>query len=280
MAIGRQKLYRSSNGVVAGVCSGLADCMSIDTAVLRFAVIALTLVTGGGFALVYAALWLILPPDYAAHSTVDVQPDAVTSDNYGAVNDARAKRKTARDAAAHTPPQPPASPDEEVIHRQSNTQAPATFGTVIGIALVVAGFSFLLPFFFPVFSPLQFWPLILIAFGILRMVLPGSEGYRMNAFVFGAIILFFGVAILLQTTGFVYISFRLWLAQGFPLLLISAGCMVLWKATDLNGFAIAGLAAIVAFIMVGMLFCSVAGPAQLLIDSAPFSKAVAFPNWR
>lgn len=274
-----RKPCRSASGVVAGVCSGLAEYLSVDVGVLRFAVVAVTLVTGGSFALVYAALWLILPEESQVPSTVDVKPDSVSSETYESVGkSARERRKAAREAAVHTPPSPPAGPDSEVFHHPANTQAPAALGTVLGTVLVVIGFAFLASFLIPIFTPFQFWPLFLIAFGIIRMVLPGNDGYRMDAFVWGALFLFMGVMLILQTTGVMILALDLWIGQGWPVLMIAAGCMVLWKATDLNGFAMAALAMVVAFCVIGILFCSAPGPAQHIFMGLPFSKGLMLPR--
>lgn len=280
MSVNRRKLYRSNNGVVAGVCAGFASFFGVDTVVLRFAFIALTIATAGLFSLLYVALWLIFPAEQEVCSTVDVQPDAVMSDNYGSsVHDPHSKRKAAREAAAHMPPQPPNAPDQVVVRCQSSTQAPATFGMMAGILLVVVGFACFVPLFLPALTPLQFWPLVLIAVGIARMVLPGNDGYRMNAFLSGSLLLFAGVVFLMQTLGFVVLHVDVWLHQGWPFLLIAFGLLVLWKATDLNGFAVAALAAIVAFCVIGMLFCADLGPMCHLFHPAPLNKGVSVSRW-
>lgn len=56
------RLRRSSTDkMLGGVCGGLAADLGIDVALLRIAVLALTLVTGGAAALVYLAAWVIAP---------------------------------------------------------------------------------------------------------------------------------------------------------------------------------------------------------------------------
>ncbi|WP_308015310.1 PspC domain-containing protein [Pseudonocardia sp. ICBG1293] len=56
------RLRRSgTDRMLGGVCGGLAADLGVDAALLRIAVLALTLLTGGAAALVYLAAWLIAP---------------------------------------------------------------------------------------------------------------------------------------------------------------------------------------------------------------------------
>ena len=62
-APGTRRLYLIHEGsMIAGVCSGLAAYLHMDVTVLRIVVIALTLLTKGGFALVYLVLAFVIPP--------------------------------------------------------------------------------------------------------------------------------------------------------------------------------------------------------------------------
>lgn len=55
-----KKLYRSRNGIIAGVCGGLADFFGLDPSLVRIAT--LVLILFGGLSLwVYLILWLIVP---------------------------------------------------------------------------------------------------------------------------------------------------------------------------------------------------------------------------
>jgi phage shock protein C len=58
------RLRRSrTDRMLGGVCGGLAESLGADAALLRVLVVALTLVTGGAAAVVYAAAWLLAPED-------------------------------------------------------------------------------------------------------------------------------------------------------------------------------------------------------------------------
>lgn len=55
-----KKLYRTPDGMIAGVCGGLAEFFGLDTSLIRIAT--LILILFGGLSLwVYIILWLIVP---------------------------------------------------------------------------------------------------------------------------------------------------------------------------------------------------------------------------
>ena len=49
--------------MLGGVCGGLAASLGADAALLRVLLVALTLITGGAAAIVYAAAWVLAPED-------------------------------------------------------------------------------------------------------------------------------------------------------------------------------------------------------------------------
>lgn len=50
-----------SQRMLGGVCGGLAEYFGIDVNLVRAGVVVAAFVTGGGAALVYLALWMLLP---------------------------------------------------------------------------------------------------------------------------------------------------------------------------------------------------------------------------
>ena len=60
----RRQLRRSrTDRVVAGVCAGIAQQLDIDPLVVRIAVVAVTLISGGAAALAYLIAWMLIPRD-------------------------------------------------------------------------------------------------------------------------------------------------------------------------------------------------------------------------
>ena len=49
--------------MLGGVCGGLAASLGADAALLRVLTVALTLITGGGAAIVYVAAWALAPAE-------------------------------------------------------------------------------------------------------------------------------------------------------------------------------------------------------------------------
>lgn len=55
-----KRLYRTRNGIIAGVCGGLAEFFGLDPSLIR--IVTLILILFGGLSLwVYILLWLIVP---------------------------------------------------------------------------------------------------------------------------------------------------------------------------------------------------------------------------
>lgn len=57
----KKLLRNTSNKMVAGVCSGVADYLNVDVTLVRLGFVALTIVTGGVGAVAYVAGWIVVP---------------------------------------------------------------------------------------------------------------------------------------------------------------------------------------------------------------------------
>ncbi len=55
-----KKLQRSNDRVIAGVCSGIAEYLNVDTTVVRIIAAVLTVFGGSGI-LIYLVAWLVMP---------------------------------------------------------------------------------------------------------------------------------------------------------------------------------------------------------------------------
>lgn len=56
----KKRLTRSNNGMIAGVCGGIADYLDIDPTIVRIVYILMTFFVGIGI-LLYFILWLVIP---------------------------------------------------------------------------------------------------------------------------------------------------------------------------------------------------------------------------
>lgn len=56
----KRKLTRSNNGMIGGVCAGLAEYLDLDPTIVRVAWVLMVFFAGFGV-LLYAILWVIMP---------------------------------------------------------------------------------------------------------------------------------------------------------------------------------------------------------------------------
>lgn len=56
----KKRLTRSNNGMIAGVCGGIANYLDIDPTIVRIVYILMTFFVGIGI-LLYFILWLVIP---------------------------------------------------------------------------------------------------------------------------------------------------------------------------------------------------------------------------
>lgn len=60
----KKKLIRSKNGMIAGVCSGIADYLNMDATIVRILYVLMSLLSAAfPGTVVYLILWLIIPKE-------------------------------------------------------------------------------------------------------------------------------------------------------------------------------------------------------------------------
>ena len=57
----KQKLTRSGNKIIAGVCSGIAEFVGWDPTIVRLLYAVLTIASIGTGVFIYLILWIIMP---------------------------------------------------------------------------------------------------------------------------------------------------------------------------------------------------------------------------
>jgi phage shock protein PspC (stress-responsive transcriptional regulator) len=76
-----KRLFRDEkNGIVAGVCSGLAAYINVDVTIVRLAFILLTIMAGWGI-LLYIVLWIVVPPAKTNSDRLQMRGKAINIDN-------------------------------------------------------------------------------------------------------------------------------------------------------------------------------------------------------
>lgn len=289
------KIYRTRDGLIAGVCGGIARHLDVDPSIVRLFAVVLAILTAGVLVPVYLAMWLIIPLEPEDTAAVEVAPDSIASEVYDQVIRGRKHGKNASVAPSvgggHVPPVPPAAgKTRDAATAYYHAAMPVTtaagstspkqpmtvaLGVTLGVVLVVSGMAMLLSNWVHVFSALQFWPLIVVAFGIVRMVIPGKVGRRMTVFGMGFALFLLGLTLLLSTLGIVLIRTSDWLLQGWPLLSLALGFLVLGNAVKSPVLVFCAIAVMAAFFAVGCLFYMDPGPAQSVYIPLPLDAGLS-----
>ena len=130
------KLYRSNTEkIIGGVSGGLADYLNIDVVIIRIIFVLLALFGGGGV-LIYLILWIAIPAQSIYYNTMKQMSDSETI------------------------------PDEEAAQvKHPNKQSNTALGA--GIVLIIIGLLFLADRLMPFYNLIDFWPVILIAAGVI-----------------------------------------------------------------------------------------------------------------
>jgi phage shock protein C len=145
-----KKLQRDEqHKMIAGVCAGLAEYLSVDITIVR-AVFLLALIFHGGGLVAYVILWIVMPKKL-----------------YG-FNDGGKVDYT-------VPPQPFGNPFQNMPPQQPGApfvmppKPPSKAGVIVGAALVAFGSFFLLDNFdlLPDWQFERLWPVIFIAIGVV-----------------------------------------------------------------------------------------------------------------
>lgn len=135
----------------------------------------------------------------------------------------------------------------------------------LGVALIVFGMIALGARLVPGVSWAAMWPLLFVAGGLVQMITPSwATGWTAKRFAEGLGTVFFGVALLGCTTG--YLEWGMWLTMLslWPLLLVVAGLNLLGKASGQSWLH--GAATLVVW---GALLFSAAGSWTGRLDIAP-----------
>ena len=123
----------------------------------------------------------------------------------------------------------------------------------------------------------QCWPVVLLIFGIVRMVLPDRAGWSLSGFSAGLVLFSLGATLLPMSLGVVaWGSIGLMVKYLWPMLCIAIGFLVLGCALKSSALKLAAALTFVAFCAVGILWCSVPGPAGEIVLMAPYGREYRF----
>lgn len=131
------RLYRSNTDkVIGGVCGGLADYLNIDPVIVRILFVLLA-VFGGSGVLAYIILWIVIPAPVLSYGTDQTSGEPLY-------------------VKVETDPENP-----EPKRRNNNSSL------IAGVLLIAFGLLFLADRLIPMYNLWDFWPLILVAAGVM-----------------------------------------------------------------------------------------------------------------
>ena len=142
---GKTGLYRSSRDkMIGGIAAGIAEYLNIDPTVVRILFVLLALVGGGG-AILYAILWIVLPTDENITSTYN---------NFNNMEENKDQENN---------PNAPFQPNDPKYRKKDD-------GSLIaGLILISLGIIFLVIRYFPRIDFSDLWPVILIVIGVVLL---------------------------------------------------------------------------------------------------------------
>ena len=244
-------LYRNTNGMVGGVCCGIAEYFDFDVALVRLMFIVLTVLSAGVFIFIYLAVWLILPAKPSQENTFDVDPTAFRSEVYEQVVNGGASPQASNVYTA-IPPVPPAAAS---AYYQSTAHAAYSASAARANATAQAARS-------RAAQP--------------KVVSSASRPFT-TGLAIGIVIISVGLIALSSALGLFTVDANAWITHAGPFLLITVGLFIMGRASKSNILILCAGLALVAFVAVGAYFSLHEGPLELG-SSLPFNPD-SFLEW-
>lgn len=230
--------------------------------------------TPGSASPAQAASWRYTHPSYTSSAHVPPPPPAGASH-------AQPTSFTDSQKADQAPFVSPTPPCEGWVSAPTPPQRSTAEPLRSGVKLAVFAGSFLL--FFGVSASVasmvedmvwwQYWPLVFVILGMVRMVVPGEEGCRMRKFVDGLMVFSAGAALLMMSLGVVgWQTIELMLVSLWPLLLIVVGLLLLGGALKSPSLTLLAGVCFVAFCVMGLVWYSAPGATDEIVFSAPYGR--------
>jgi phage shock protein PspC (stress-responsive transcriptional regulator) len=167
-----KKLYRSRNDrMIAGVCGGLADYFDVDSSLIRLAVLLIFLFQGVGL-IAYIIAWLVMseepikneyrmPDDYYIEEGNDVNKDDKQENSQQNYDDSESNNSNQRSKKQA----------EKEYYQQYQTKDSGSNNRkkILAFIMILVGSIFLVDIWIPELYWEKYWPLILIAAGLLLL---------------------------------------------------------------------------------------------------------------
>ncbi|MBQ9022071.1 MAG: PspC domain-containing protein [Eggerthellaceae bacterium] len=232
-------IYRNPDGVLGGVCAGIAERFDFDADLLRMLVVVLSVLTAGAFALVYIAVWLILPekPKYA--DALDIDPASFRSEVYEQV-----VHGTQQGVQAPTPtpaPIPPVPPAAASAYYQARPQVSydVAYAAAPGTASAQASQA------------------------SQTSSRTANTRFVATGLGLGILLIVVGLIALASAFGLATIDLSAWIYKAGPILFITVGLFIMGRASKSRILLLCAGLALVLFLAVGMYTSLQDGPVDL-----------------
>lgn len=291
-----KRLYRSDDGVIAGVCAGIAEYCDIDPVIVRILAVLLSISSFGVVVLVYVLLWLVMPRRVSAG-------DPISCDAYLRVDPCAQPGPSAPPAGSR--PIPPVGHDVQAAYAASAAQqagqanqapyaayyeavaatgarnassretAAGMGGTTrvvvwAGVILLFIGVAALLSSVVNEVSWWQLWPCLVILAGLVEMVVPSRREFRIRRFSRGIVVFSLGILLLLITIHMLsWQTIILMFEKLWPLLLIALGIDIISRAVGNELLALAAALCVVAMVVCAATVFAVPGSLEHLTVCSP-----------
>lgn len=147
-------LQKSQDRMISGVCGGIAEYFALDATLVRLLFVVLALASGGGFAIVYVVLMLVIPEKKAP--AVETQPD----------EEAALPQQADSTAPAETMEQTTGDLSEPAKPRRTRGRGDSR---LLGWALLALGVYFFLRQFGLGDVIGNLWPILIIVVGVVLL---------------------------------------------------------------------------------------------------------------
>ncbi len=230
------RLHRSDDEVIAGVCAGAAECFDLDPIAVRILAVLLAICTGGLAVAVYAVMWLVLP------KRMEVPAPIACAAYVPAAEPVPAGFPRKRRGAAPVPPAgfvvddgcckpapavAPVDSAEEPCDR-CGMSGWSRLCVWLGSALLAVDAALLVDHVVEGIVWWQLWPVLCVVAGLVLMVVPSKKGSFARRFSCGLVIVAASVVMLFMSIGILAPSSVFYaMAKLWPIVLIMAGLVVM-----------------------------------------------------
>ena len=250
------KLWRSRDGYIGGVCAGIAERHDCDPIVIRILAVLIALSTLGIGCIAYAIMWISLPLAPVKSVPYDVEPESVQSSTYGSVECSQARGRTVED------------PDDCYHDEGVNTPVRIVMALALLLLFYVVS-NAVCPFVKGTYW-WQYWPCVLIMAGLALMVVPIARELSIFWHIAGAALAVFGSTIIPISLGF-YSPLTLAAATSalWPVLTLSAVLFAFGVHKRLSPVALLALLLFLAFCIVTVTSFGIPGYMDDFVIMAP-----------